>query len=293
LAALLTTPAVLLRAIAYGESDRVVTLLGRSTGCVGAIARGARKSQRRFGGGLGLCAVGEAAMRERSGSELLVLERFEATGAHPTLGTDPMRMGHAGYVAELVSKLCAPRQPEPGIFDWLVAFLDLLETEGPAATRLRIFELGLLQRLGFAPALAACAVCGRDDLSTGDQVDVRWDPDRGGVVCRGCGARGRPMRPVVRMALARLARLPLAQASMGIAGSEREADAGAEADADEGPEPERAPVGQGVRRADVARGCRDALQELIGIHLAAPLKSLEFLLKLSNPVRPGQSESSQ
>lgn len=256
--AALATPAVLLRAIDYGESDRVVTLLGRSTGCVGAIARGARKSQRRFGGGLGLGAVGEAMLRERAGSELLTLERFEVTASFPALGADVERMGHAGYVAELVAKLCAPRQAEPGIFDWLITFLGLLESEGPSGTRLRVFELGLLERLGFAPALAACAVCGRQDLATGDGLDVRWDPARGGVVCTGCGARGRPMRPVVRLALARFARMA----------------------------PEEARQVELV--PDVARGCRDALQELLGAHLSAPLKSLEFLAKLA--AQPGGVE---
>jgi DNA repair protein RecO (recombination protein O) len=71
------TRAILLRAVATGEADRVVTLLGRPTGRVSAIARGARKSTRRFGGGLGLAATGEATLRDRSGAELSVLEGFE------------------------------------------------------------------------------------------------------------------------------------------------------------------------------------------------------------------------
>ncbi|MBC8133885.1 MAG: recombination protein O N-terminal domain-containing protein, partial [Deltaproteobacteria bacterium] len=82
----MTTTAILLRSIDYGESDRVITMLGRSTGCLGAIARGARKSQRRFGGGLGLCSVGDAALRERGGSELLTLERFDVTSSFPSFG---------------------------------------------------------------------------------------------------------------------------------------------------------------------------------------------------------------
>ena len=100
--AALTTSALLLRSIDYGESDRVVTLLGRSTGCLGAIARGARKSQRRFGGGLGLCSVGDASLRERGGSELLTLERFDVIASFPSLGSDIARMAHAAYIAELL-----------------------------------------------------------------------------------------------------------------------------------------------------------------------------------------------
>jgi len=241
-----------LRSIDYGESDRIVTLLGRGTGCVGVIARGARKSQRRFGGGLGLCSVGDASLRERGGSELLTLERFDVTETFPSLGADLLRMGHAAYVAELLAKLCAPRQAEPRIYDLALEFLGLLEARGAHDVRLRIFELALLDRLGFAPALEACASCGRTDLSAGETIDARFVPDAGGILCFGCASRGRPMRPAVRLALARLARTGLADAET---------------------------VAAGVS-ADIERGCRGALQELIAVHLSAPLRSLEFLSKL-------------
>ena len=75
----LTTTAIVLRAVNYGEADRIVTLFGRDTGRLSALARGARKSQRRFAGGLSLCALGSAAIRERAGAELVTLERFDAT----------------------------------------------------------------------------------------------------------------------------------------------------------------------------------------------------------------------
>ena len=194
-------------------------------------------------------------MRERGGAELLTLERFEVAKSYPSLGSDVERMAHAAYVAELVTKLCAPRQAEPGIFDLMTAFLDGLEARGPSEMRLRRFERGLLERLGFAPALEACAVCGRRDLSTGDVIDVRFLPDQGGVVCRGCASRGRPMRASVRLALVALARA-------GVDPADDEQAAGL---------PALAP--------DVARGCRDALHELIAGHLSAPLRSLDFLAK--------------
>ena len=99
----LSTPAIVLRAVNYGEADRIVTLFGRETGRLSALARGARKSQRRFAGGLGLCAVGVASLRERAGADLLTLESFDATAAHVALGTDVARLAHAAYAAELVT----------------------------------------------------------------------------------------------------------------------------------------------------------------------------------------------
>ena len=200
-----------------------------------------------------MCSVGEAVLRERGGSELLMLERFDVATSFSSLGTDAARMGHAAYVAEVLAKLCAPGQAEPAIFDLAVSVLTSLDTEGVSPTRLRIFELALLAHLGFAPSLDDCAVCGRSDLSVGETIDVRFIPDRGGVVCWACASRGRPMRPVVRVALSNLSRTPLTDA-----------------------------VNVNLP-PDVERGCRDALRELIAVHLSAPLRSLEFLSKLENP----------
>jgi DNA repair protein RecO (recombination protein O) len=243
------TSAIVLRAVSYGESDRVVTLLGRTTGRLSALARGARKSQRRFAGGLGLCSVGDISVRERSGAELLTLESFDVTSSHPSFGTDVARMAHAAYVAELVTKLCAPRQVELGVFDWLATFLDLLDGGGASAERLRVFELGLLGRLGFGPMVARCAVCGGERSGSGP-VDYRWDPDRGGAVCGACGRAGRPMRQEVRATLARLAGTSLADATT-----------------------EALP-------ADINRSCREALLEIVKHHISGPLHSLEFIAKL-------------
>lgn len=245
-----STPAIVLRAVSYGESDRVVTLFGRATGRLSALARGARKSQRRFAGGLGLCSIGEATLRERAGSELATLESFQVTAGHAGLGTDVARMAHAAYAAELVSKLCAPRQADVAVYDWLAEFLGELETGGASAERLRVFELGLLGRLGFGPAVDACAVCGRPGEEGEGEAYYRWDPERGGAVCSACGKIGRPVRPVVRAALARLGRTPLAEAAA-------------------------VPLDP-----DVNRGCREALLEVVRLHVSGPLQSLEFIAKL-------------
>ncbi len=244
-----TTPAIVLRAVNYGEADRVVTLFGRDTGRVSALARSARKSQRRFAGGLGLGTVGLAALRERAGAEMMTLESFATEGtAHVALGTDVARMAHAAYAAELVTKLCAPHQVEPVVYDWLAEMLQRLAGGAPTAERLRVFELGLLRALGFLPVLDRCALCGSADARTA----FRWDPERGGAVCAACARGGRPIAPETRAALAGLGRLSLAEAD-------------------------------GVSLpADVNRGCREALLEILTLHITGPLKSVEFIAKLSN-----------
>jgi DNA repair protein RecO (recombination protein O) len=244
----LVTSAIVLRAIPYGEADRIVTLLGRSTGRVSALARSARKSQRRFGGGLGLAATGEASLRERAGAELMMLESFEIADARLGLGSDLARTAHAAYAAELCEKLCAPRHAEPEVYVWLDRFLGLLERQGGRAERLRAFELGLLGRLGLGPTWQVCVACGRDDLA--DEM-VRLQPERGGVVCGRCGQRGALVPAPVRLALHQFASMALEDA--------------------DGP-----PVAR-----DLIAACRNAVFELLAQHLPGPLKSVEFINKVS------------
>jgi DNA repair protein RecO (recombination protein O) len=243
----LTTRGIVLRAVPYGEADLVVTLLGRGTGLVSTIARSSRKSQRRFGGGLGLGATGQMVVRERGNADLLVLEQFDVETGRTELGGDLGRTAHLAYALELCDRLCAPRQPETAVFDWLEQFLDLLGSRGAGVERLRAFELGLLGRLGMGPAFAACVACGRSDL---DQRPVRLQPQRGGVLCADCARSGTPIHPSARAALERLSGVPLA-----------------DADASR------------LSRDDNA-ACRRAIFELIEPHLASPLKSLMFIEKL-------------
>jgi len=245
---MIVTPAIVLRRVAYAEADLIVTLLGRETGRVSALARGARKSSRRFAGGLGMAASGEARLRDRAGAELMVLESFDARADRAGLATDLAKTAHAAYAIELCDRLCPPRQPEKAVFAWLDEFLARLEAGTATAERLRVFELGLLRGLGIGPSLDRCVVCGRGDL---DGEDVRWHPERGGVVCRTCSQRGDLMGGSTRRALERLAGTRLADAD------------GLELD------------------RDVAAGCRRAVLALLREHVHGPLRSLDFIEKMS------------
>jgi len=242
------TPAIVLRRVVYAEADLIVTLLGRETGRVSALARGARKSSRRFAGGLGMAASGDARLRERAGAELMVLESFETRDDRAGLATDLAKTAHAAYAIELCDRLCPPRQSERAVFAWLDEFLAKLASGMATAERLRVFELGLLRGLGIGPSLDRCVVCGRTDL---DSEDVRWHPERGGVVCRACSQRGDLMSGGTRQALERLAQTRMADTD-GIA-----------------------------LKREIGAGCRRAVLALLREHVHGPLRSLQFIEKMS------------
>jgi DNA repair protein RecO (recombination protein O) len=245
----LITPAIVLRTVDYGEADRVVTLFTRDAGKLAALARGARKSVRRFGAGLGLFGVGEAVLHDKPNAELAGLERFDGARGFPALMADVAKVAHGGYACELVRELIPPRQPETEVFELLITFFAALEAGPARAETLRIFELRLLEALGLRPSLDACIACGTVELGApGDVLDVR----RGGVVCAHCHGHGRPLGDEVRRALCEAQTLGLADAPGFVL----------------------APA--------VNAGCREALATIIIDHVGRPLKSLEFIAKLNH-----------
>jgi DNA repair protein RecO (recombination protein O) len=245
------TPALVLRLVDYGESDRIVTLFTRDHGKLGALARGARKSRRRFGAALALFNVGEATLVERRGADLARFEAFALAHDFSGLALDLARLTHASYAVELIRELTPPRHPDPAIFELGAGFLAALAVAAPGPELLRVFELRLLDAVGFAPAFDRCAACGGPELDQPGQV---FDVRRGGVLCRACSAPG---RGVV---------LPLpASARRAFVAAQRADLAGA--------------AGLGCTPAD-REVMRDVALAVVQEHVAKPLRSLEFLQKL-------------
>lgn len=250
------TDALVLRLVDYAEADRIVTLLSRSHGKIAAWARAAKKSRGRFGGALALFVAGQATLKPRRGSDLFVLERFDAAHDYSRMAGDVIRFAHASYATELVRELLPAGQAEPAVFDLLVELFDVLLRLGPRADTLRAFELRLLDEIGLRPVLDRCVVCGAEDADLLDRGGAVVVPERGGLVCAACAARAggagaRRLSGAARRRLLAVRDVPL------------------QAAAEASPAP-----------AEVAACAREAVQAILGAHLRRPLKSWAFLEQL-------------
>src|SRR5438270_872180 len=115
----LALEALVLRSIAYGESDAVVHLLVRGRGRVSAFARAARSSRKRFGGALEPFQRVEALLSEREGQELWSLREARVLEAHARLRDDLHRIAHAGCAVELIHDLTRAGEPADALFSVL------------------------------------------------------------------------------------------------------------------------------------------------------------------------------
>jgi len=247
---------VVLKTTPLRESDLLVVLYTETHGRISAVARGARKSQRRFAGALQLLVLGRYKLGRRPRGELWSLEDAEVEREWTQLASDVFAVAHASYIAELVGALLPPEQPEPHVLDVIVALWESLADGGPSPGALRAVELELFDVGGHRPALDACAACGATDVD----ANAVFDPSRGGVICRRCAAssRGPGIRPVDAATLAYLR----AGAASGSPSAARALDS----------DPAFAP-------ADRAAG-RDAFVAMATSLVGRPLKSLEYIAKL-------------
>ncbi|HEY5945678.1 MAG TPA: DNA repair protein RecO [Kofleriaceae bacterium] len=247
---------VVLKTTPLRESDLLVVLYTETHGRVAAVARGARKSQRRFAGALQLLVLGRYQLGRRPRGELWGLDSADVEREWTQLSSDVFAVAHASYLAELVAALLPPEQPDPHVLDIVVALWESLAEGGPSPAALRSVELELLDLAGHRPALEACAACGETDLGSG----AVFDPTRGGAICRRCAgsSRGANIRPVDAGTLGYLQAVAAAR-------SPSEARA-----LDTDPR---------VTPGDRAAG-RDAMIGMVLSLVGKPLKSLEYIAKL-------------
>ncbi|HEU4735330.1 MAG TPA: DNA repair protein RecO [Kofleriaceae bacterium] len=247
---------VVLRTQPLRESDLLVVLYTDVHGRVSAVARGARKSKRRFAGALSLLVLGRYQLGRRPRGELWGLESADVVREWTQLSSDVVAVAHASYVAELVGALLPAEAPEPHALDLIVGLWDALAAGGPSPGALRVVELTLLELAGHRPAIEQCAACGSRDLAAG----AVFDPERGGAICRRCAASSRnlgvrPFDPATGAYLRAVLELGTPLAARAVDTDPRFA------------------------AADRAAG-RDALVAMVTNLAGKPLRSLEYLAKL-------------
>ena len=195
-----SSPAVVLRWRAYGESDKIVTFLTREFGKITGIGKGARNSRRRFPNSLELLARVNVQFRQRDEASLAFLESAELLGPD-TSSMSPERLAYGAYMTELAEQMTVEWNPAPETYALLEEAMISLEGGPATAPFLRAYELKLLDRAGFGPPIERCAQCD-DPLS--EAHESFFGALNGGFWCRDCGTREEGLTAVDATLVSRL-----------------------------------------------------------------------------------------
>jgi len=183
------TLAIVLRSRAHGESDKIVTFLTRDWGKVTGIAKGAKRSRRRFVNVLESFTQVRLRFRPGRTEELAFIFGCDLVRPFRSPSRDLRRFALASYATELIDVMIAGREAGPEAYELLQHGLVTLEDqENLSPLFLPVFEFFLLTHVGYAPQLTACQQCG---LSLdGDETALVFSPSRGGLLCHKCRGQG-------------------------------------------------------------------------------------------------------
>lgn len=183
-----TTPAIVVRARIFGESDKIVTFLTRDLGKLSGIAKGAKHSKRRFVNVFEPFTHVRLRVRQRPTSDLAFISACELLDAPRSFTRDLTTFAFASYILELTDLMVRGRESGPETYELVRDALALLERSEAEVGLLRGFELHLLRLTGYEPALDRCRRCG-----AGLTMDQRTyaQPARGGLLCARCRGDGR------------------------------------------------------------------------------------------------------
>ena len=225
----------------YGESDRIVSLFTLEHGRIKGFARGARNSRKRFGPALENFARIYLQLSHKDG--LSSLRSADVISLYSGIRGDLGAIAHSLYACELIECLTPEGVPLPRLYRLLAAYLDRLDSWRGDETDRRMFEINLLNILGYRPSLDGCSRCGSVFGERGALLQ-----QGGELICRFCAATGRNM-PVA--ALQRLNSC-LTTSRFGVVAFDEESH----------------------------QSVGILLDELLATHSARKLKSLEFLQQI-------------
>lgn len=186
------TRAFVLRTVEYGDRDLIVTLFGRASGVVSAIAKNARGSERRFGGGLQPMRLLRARYVAHPDRDLARLDEIGVIEDYAAIQEAFDAIAVGSHATELLDRFLVESDPAPEIFDLTHDFFERLartEAERPLVYDivLRHFELRLLEGVGAAPSFDRCLRCG---TRPGEMETIYAVRSGEGVVCPACTRTG-------------------------------------------------------------------------------------------------------
>lgn len=200
-----TLPAIVVGAVDYGDTDRIVRLMTPELGKLPVLARRARADRKRYGGALDTGNLVQITARPGRGA-LWRLDRAKLLDGREHARTDLSRLALLAYACELVGALAREQYAEPRLYGLLEMTLLLLDAmTGPPTEAFRLgLEAKALTFAGLTPALTRCAVCGE---ALEDRM--RFRPADGGAAHARCASGGDAVSPAWLEAVEAARRTPL------------------------------------------------------------------------------------
>jgi DNA repair protein RecO (recombination protein O) len=200
---------IVLRTQKLGEADRIITILGRTSGRIRAVAKGVRRTKSRFGARLEPFTHVDLMLHTGRSLDIITQAEVIRPYGQPLPGDYPRYT--AGVAMLETAERFTPVEKEPALRQLLLLIGGLRalgNAEHAPGLVLDAFLLRSLAVAGYAPALQECARCGAPEsgvTGSGRRLPA-FAVAAGGMVCASCRPPGAasPAAPTVALMLALL-----------------------------------------------------------------------------------------
>ncbi|MBU3936448.1 MAG: DNA repair protein RecO [Proteobacteria bacterium] len=177
-------PAIVLQVKDHGDSDKIVTMYTQEYGKIVLIAKGAKRSKKRFVNKLELFSLLRIHFAPSRHSSLMRLDQADLVAPFPALRGNYELYIAASLLCELVLYWTREHDSDEELFLLLLWALEGLVVAGGDVNRTIIFfHVKMLDILGYRPDLTGCLDCRELGVQ---RVLYRFSPLRNGLVCSCC-----------------------------------------------------------------------------------------------------------
>ncbi|MEA1933502.1 MAG: DNA repair protein RecO [Thermodesulfobacteriota bacterium] len=179
------TYAVVLKVTDHGESDKIVTFCSPIRGKLTGIAKGAKRSKKRFVNKLEIFSHLNITYVENGRSTLLRIDQAELILSFPSLRKNYKRYTAASLICEQMLYWIKENDGDKELFELLIWALESLENGKSVVGTVILFHIRMFTILGFQPRISGCIHCGRADH---EGAPYRFNMGRSDLICKKCGS---------------------------------------------------------------------------------------------------------
>ncbi len=184
---IIKTDAVVLKAMKYRDTSKIVTFYTRRFGKLKGIAKGARQLRSKFGAALDPLSQVSLVLYKKEQRDLQLISQCDAIGSSKNTRSDLEKMAVGLAVLELVDQVAHEEERHEALYALLSETLGRIESaERNALNLFFAFELRCSALLGFLPDLNFCSVCRRSLDELAEEGSVLFRLSTGGVLCPSC-----------------------------------------------------------------------------------------------------------
>lgn len=173
----------------HGESDLIVTFFCQNIGKLTGIAKGAKRSKKRFVNKLELFSSLRILHTVPQNNRLSFIAEADLLDGFLTLRESINCYTTASVIRELILLATKELEGDAELYPLLIYAYTSLNTEQPPLQLLIFFLIRFYAIIGYSPQLKSCLQCGQE-IQAGKSY--RFHSGTGGIHCSSCRTRGEP-----------------------------------------------------------------------------------------------------